>query len=151
MLKTALQAAMQHRGLSSHSAAAEIGVSHTTVLRALRGDAVDVDTLVKIADWLHVRPSELLNSLSSRATLSEDLSVLLSHSSELEQVLGDLVQSIEDGKMNKAVLDEVVAFAQYKFSTAGGVTSHASATVSSSTQDRHGQASVARSRRSRRS
>src|SRR5215212_9747532 len=42
MLKIALQKVMQDKGLSSHKAAEAIGVSHTTILRALRGETVDV-------------------------------------------------------------------------------------------------------------
>lgn len=38
--------------LSSRQAAEAAGVSHTTILRALRGKSIDLDTLIKISEWL---------------------------------------------------------------------------------------------------
>ena len=68
MLEIMLQRAMRNRGPSSHKVASEIGVSHTTILRALRGDTIYVNTIIKIANLLKVRPSELLNSMSTFRT-----------------------------------------------------------------------------------
>ena len=115
MLQTILQKAMNDRGLSSHTAAEEIGTSHTTILRALRGERVDVDTVVKIANWLHVRPSELLNSMSDAPnTLSDQIAVLLSHSPELEKELREAAERVKGGQLDPAVLRDIVSYALYK-------------------------------------
>ena len=109
---------MNDRGLSSHAAADEIGTSHTTILRALRGDRVDVDTLVKIANWLHVRPSELLNSMSDAPnTLADQIAVLLSHSPELESELRDAAERVKGGELDPAVLRDIVSYALYKLNS----------------------------------
>ena len=50
MLSIVLKNAMDQQRLSSHKAAEAIGVSHTTILRALRGEAVDVETIIKIVE-----------------------------------------------------------------------------------------------------
>lgn len=119
MLQIVLQKAMQEKGLSSHKAAELIGTSHTTILRALRGETVDVDTIIKIANWLKIRPSELLNSMSDEATLPEQLSVLLSHSRELEDELKDAVERVQAGALDPAVLRDIVSYALYKLKPSG--------------------------------
>ena len=117
MLQIILEKAMQEQGLSSHKAAERIGVSHTTILRALRGEAVDVDTIIKIANFLNVRPSELLNSMSETASLPDQLAVLLSHSRELEEELRDAVERINAGQLDVSVLRDIVSYAQFRLQT----------------------------------
>lgn len=113
MLQTLLQNQMNARNLSSHRAAEEIGCSHTTILRALKGERIDVDTLIKIANWLHVRPSELLNSMGD-TSLADDVAVLLSHSPELEAELKDAAERVRAGVLDQAVLRDIVSYALYK-------------------------------------
>ena len=113
MLQTLLQNQMTARNLSSHGAAEEIGCSHTTILRAMRGERIDIDTLIKIANWLHVRPSELLNSMGD-TSLADDIAVLLSHSPELEAELKDAAERVRAGVLDKAVLTDIVSYALYK-------------------------------------
>jgi transcriptional regulator with XRE-family HTH domain len=115
MLQTLLQNQMRARNLSSHGVAEEIGCSHTTVLRALKGERIDIDTLIKIANWLHVRPSELLNSMDETDTsLSDAIAVLLSHSPELEAELKDAAERVRAGVLDPAVLNDIVSYALYK-------------------------------------
>lgn len=121
MLSTLLQQEMKARGLSSHSAAAEIGTSHTTILRALKGERIDVDTLIKIANWLHVPPSELLNSMVDGAELSTatELAALLSRSPALEAELKDAMERVKAGQLDPSVIRDIISFAAYKISTSG--------------------------------
>src|SRR5687768_10090744 len=65
MLQILLENAMREKRLSAREAAEEIKVSHTTILRALKGEAVDVETIIKFANFLNIRPSELLNSMAT--------------------------------------------------------------------------------------
>ena len=120
MLTIVLQRAMRDQGLSSHKVAQEIGVSHTTILRALHGEAIDVNTIIKIANFLKVRPSELLNSMSTNATLPDQLAVLLSHSRELESELKDAVKRVQAGELDPAVVSDIVSYALYKLNRAEG-------------------------------
>ena len=121
MLQIILQKEMQDRGMSSHSAAEAIGVSHTTILRALRGQAVDVDTIIKFADFLNMKPSELLNSMGANSALPEQIAVLLSHSRELENELKDAVKRVQAGALDVSVLRDIVAYALYKLNSSKGV------------------------------
>lgn len=116
MLQTILQQKMASANMSSHTAAEKIGVSHTTILRALRGEKVDVDTVIKIANWLGVRPSELLNSMAD-TSLADQVAVLLSHSQELEAELKDAVARVKAGQLEPAVLRDIVSYALYKLNS----------------------------------
>ena len=119
MLDIMLKQAMREQGLSSHKAAAAIGVSHATVLRALKGEAVDVETLIKIANFLHVRPSELLNSINTDATLPDQLAALLSHSPELETTLKDAMERVRAGELKPATIADILSYALYKLNQPG--------------------------------
>lgn len=135
MLQTILQKAMNDRGLSSHTAAEEIGTSHTTILRALRGDRVDVDTIVKIADWLKIRPSELLNSMGD-TSFADQIAILLSHSRELEDELKDAVERVQAGALEPAVIRDIVSYALYKLNSSGETSSAATTSKPRSTKAR---------------
>lgn len=118
MLQTVLRNKLQSEGLSSHTAAERIGVSHTTILRALHGDKIDLETLVKVADFLGVRPSELVDSLpNDPESLSNQIAILLSQSPELEALLREAVRRVQDGGISPDAIREVVSFATYKFMT----------------------------------
>jgi transcriptional regulator with XRE-family HTH domain len=119
MLQIVLRKAMQERQLSSHQVAEAIGVSHTTILRALKAEPVDINTIIKIADFLNIRPSELLNSMATDATLPDQLAALLSHSRELEDELRDAVERTRAGELDPAVIRDIVSYALYKLNQAG--------------------------------
>ena len=119
MLDILLQRAMRDKGLSSHKAAEAIGTSHTTILRALKGEAVDVETIIKIANFLNVRPSELLNSMATDATLPDQLATLLSHSRELEEQLRDAMERVRAGELKPETVADIVSYAVYKLNQAG--------------------------------
>jgi transcriptional regulator with XRE-family HTH domain len=121
MLSTLLQQEMKARGLSSHGVAAEIGTSHTTVLRALKGERIDVDTLIKLANWLHVPPSELLNSMVDGAEFSTatQLSAILARSPELEAELKDALERVKADQLDPSVIRDIISFAAYKITTSG--------------------------------
>jgi transcriptional regulator with XRE-family HTH domain len=114
MLDILLQQAMRDKGLSSRKMAEAIGSSHTTILRALRGEAVDVETIIKIANYLGVRPSELLDSMATDTTLPDQLAVLLAHSEELEQQLADAMERVQAGELKPEVVRDIVSYALYK-------------------------------------
>jgi transcriptional regulator with XRE-family HTH domain len=119
MLDIILRNAMQERGLSSRKVAEAIGGSHTTILRALRGEAIDLETIVKIANFLNIRPSELLNSMPTDATLPDQLAALLSHSPELEETLRDAVERVKAGELKPGTIADIVSYARYRINQPG--------------------------------
>ena len=119
MLEIFLKKAMQDRGLSSRSLADALGMSHSTILRALKGESIDLDTVLKLANYFNVRPSDLLNSMSADATFPDQLAALLSHSPELEQELADAVERVRAGNLDPNVIKEIVSYARYRLNQAG--------------------------------
>ncbi len=120
MLNKILSATMKQNGLSSHDVAEAVGVSHTTILRALRGDVVDLKTIILLANWLGVRPAELLNSLGDKNTLGDQVATLLAVYPEIREVLQSAVGAVSEGRADPAVVADIVQYAMYKLSSISG-------------------------------
>ena len=58
-----------------------------------------MSTIVEYANFLNVRPSELLNSIATDATLSDQIAALLSNSRELEDELRGAVDTSKAGTL----------------------------------------------------
>lgn len=99
--------------LSDRAAAREIGVSPTTIGRLLRGEAVDVDTLVKVCRWLGVTPASVLNSYEP-SNLADSVAVVIEANPQLAATFVELVEKIRVGELSPALLRDVVAYAAYK-------------------------------------
>ena len=121
MLKQILGKELKERNLSSRGAADEIGVAHTTILRALRGDVVDLETVLRISDWLHVRPSTLLNSMNSTASVSDQIAAIVERNPRLNQVFEDATIAVKAGNADPAIIEDIVAYALYKLNLQGEV------------------------------
>ena len=124
MLQTLLKDEARKRGWSSRKMAEEIGVSHTTIIRAMRGDLVDLDTLIAIADWAGVRPSDLLNSFSKRkgADLSAVIAVLIERIPALKEPLQAAAEAVQAGTVDPSIVEDIVTYATYKLEKSGAVT-----------------------------
>jgi len=121
MLQTLLKDAARKNDWSSRDMAEAIGVSHTTILRALRGEIVDLETIIKIADWLEVRPADLLNSFGRKGQdTAANIAVLLERVPELAKPLAQAAQAIRNGEADPGLIEDIVAYATYKLSVAGG-------------------------------
>lgn len=117
MLKTKLNQIMKEQNLSSRQIASVIGVSHTTIIRALRGDIVDLATVLKISEWMGVKPSTLLNSMTTTKTdlgLEEKIAILLENSPLLKKELIKAIKAIETDKINPAIMEDVASYAAYR-------------------------------------
>ena len=119
MLKQILEKELKERGLSSRSAADVIGVSHTTILRALRGDVVDLETVLSISDWLGMRPATLLNSMNSNATLSDQIAAIVERNPRLNQVFSEATLAVKSGEADPSIIDDIVSYALFKLNLIG--------------------------------
>jgi transcriptional regulator with XRE-family HTH domain len=115
MLAKLLKEKCQKLDLSSRQAATEVGVSHATILRALRGDIVDLETLIKLSGWLNVKPATLLNTFSkSPDPLVDQVAVLLERHPKVREMFSKLMKAIEDEKTDPDVVDDIIVFAAYR-------------------------------------
>ena len=118
MLNDVLKREMQVRGLSTRQAALEIGVSHSTIFRVIRGDAFDVPTLVAIAKWLKVRPSTLLDNIGKSDTIDQ-VALLIESSPEILNVLAQATQAVDRKEASPEIIQDIIAYALYKLSLRG--------------------------------
>lgn len=114
MLQQLLKGAMEDQHLSTRELGDKLGISHTTVLRALHGDAVDLQTLIKIADWLNIRPSALLDTLGDNFTLDDKIEMLVQRYPALKDVLEKAVEAVENGLADPALIRDIVSYAEYR-------------------------------------
>jgi len=106
---------MKNKRLSTHQAAKEIGTSHTTILRALRGEVVDFATILKFGNWMGVKPATLINSLANtKPALSDQIAVMLGKHPRLENEFALAVKKILNGEVDASVIEDIAAYAAYK-------------------------------------
>jgi transcriptional regulator with XRE-family HTH domain len=110
MLKDTLDAALVRKRLSVRSAAKEIGVSHTTVNRILAGGPFDLETAIKIAAWMGVKLSALLDA----ETGNDD--EIVEFVPGLKGALMEARLLIQSGDAPTTILDDITAFTRFKVS-----------------------------------
>jgi hypothetical protein len=71
---------MKEKGLSPRQVADEPGASETTIVHAGRGNILDGRTIIhQRSEWIGVKPSALLNSLTTtKMRLPDKITILLS-------------------------------------------------------------------------
>ncbi len=99
--------------LSDRAAAREIGVSPTTIGRLLKGEDIDVETLIKVCRWLKVAPASMLNSYEPDH-LADSIAAIIEVNPRLTGVLAELTDKIRAGELSPALLRDVIAYAAYK-------------------------------------
>ena len=119
-LKVVLDKAIKDRGVSQREAARQIGVSPMTIARALEGMSVDVDTLIAICKWLGVTPSSVLDAeVGGQDGLAATMAAVLEANPELAAVFGEAIQRVESGKLDAAILEDVLHYAAFRLGTSG--------------------------------
>lgn len=113
-LASLLRERMDIENLSVRAAAEKIGVSHSTVARAVNGETVEVDTLVKITDFLGIPVESVLDIKDSPDELLEQIVMILSIEPELSRVFGKIARKISNKEMDPKVLSEIAAFSAYR-------------------------------------
>ncbi|MGD2158049.1 MAG: hypothetical protein PVG32_14330 [Anaerolineales bacterium] len=106
-----LRDALDQRKLSVRAAAREIGISHTTLLRALDGENMDIPTIEKIAAWMGIRTSLLLDLEDD--DLVRSVAAFIRQDPEIAEVFQRAVNRLESGKMSPSVLRELVRYASF--------------------------------------
>jgi transcriptional regulator with XRE-family HTH domain len=97
-----------------------IGTSHTTILRALRGELIDLDTIIKIADFLDVRASTLLDGFGKKDTLVVRVATVVEHVPGLAKILEEASAAVDAGAADDGLIEDIVSYAAYKLNASGG-------------------------------
>ncbi len=116
MLPTLLEDALRKRNLSERQAAKEIGITHSTLSRIIREkNTPDVDTLVRISQWLGVSPAVILGS--ENATTDETLTRIvqvLRTEPRLIQVFADALSRMAEGNLSMQTFRDIAAYAAFR-------------------------------------
>lgn len=113
-LSELLSESLDKAGMSVRVAAKQIGVSHATVARAANGETVEVDTLVKIADFLGVPVNSLLDNPETPDEVYEQISIVFTIEPALKLVLTDIAKRIRDEQIDHSILSDVASYASFQ-------------------------------------
>jgi transcriptional regulator with XRE-family HTH domain len=119
MLKEILEKEQRLKGVSIRDLAKQANVSHTTIYRALRGETIDLDTVLDLAKWLGVRPSTLVNSLDrSDDSVPAKVALVIEHNPELKVAFEQAVKNVELDSVDPVIIEDIAAYAAYKIGLA---------------------------------
>jgi len=119
VLPKLLEEKQRKGGLSNRAVAREVGVSHSTISRALQGEAMDMPTLEKFSAFLEVPVSTLVDLNTEGASgLAAKIEALVNQEPELAKVFEEAVDLILEGKMSSSVFRDLVAYASFRMQQA---------------------------------
>lgn len=117
MLGKLMEAKMADEKLSYRDVGSILGMSHTTAIRASQGMAVDLETLIRICDWLEVEPATMLNSLGkSENTLANQIAVILEREPRLADAFQGAIKAILIGDVKTHIIEDIAAYISYRVS-----------------------------------
>jgi len=106
-------------GLSNRAASRQIGVSHSTVSRALKGDQMDMATMEKFAVFLGIPVSSLMDmEASDHHGLAAKIDALVLQEPELAKVFEQAIDLILDDQMDPSIFQDLVAYASFRMAQA---------------------------------
>jgi transcriptional regulator with XRE-family HTH domain len=90
------------------------GVNHSTVTRILNRGTVEVDTLIRISDFLQIPVSELLDFEEGPRELLGKIRKLVSFEPELGEVLKEIEDGIVKNEIDREILTKIAVFAAFR-------------------------------------
>ena len=113
-LQELLKVKMKEEGLSLRKAGDQAKVAHTTIDRVLKGEHIDLKTVMKISAWLGIPASEVIVLKESTENLQSDINSLNALHPELGEVLSKLTKEIIEGNVSPTILAEITGFTAYR-------------------------------------
>lgn len=115
MLPKLLEEKQKKAHLSNRATARVVGVSHSTIGRALAGEQLDMATLEKFSEFLGVPVSTLADLGVEGATgLSAKIEALVSQEPELAAVFEEAIDLILGGRMEASVFSDLISYASFR-------------------------------------
>ncbi len=121
-IATLLETEMRDRRLSMREAAEEMGVTHTTIGRILRGRPVNVTTLNRVAQFLKVDPGNLLEAHEEDEQLAKDILTIVNREPALAGVLHDAAERARRGQIPQETFREIVRYTTWRLSDSAEAT-----------------------------
>jgi len=121
MINAIIRNEIHQRGLSVRKAAREIGVSHTTMFRIIKGSPIDLPTATKLSNWLNVPVSSLVDA--STGNNSSEIEKIIFFLSLYPDLIQKLIQTIDQIQTNPNVtqaIADVLAYLVFRLSLLTG-------------------------------
>ena len=127
LMATLVKEKMTKDRLSFRKAGDQVGVSHTTIQRVADGEQMDLPTTQKIADWLRIPLSTLLD-LDSKTDdqLAKQIAAVLYREPQLATVFGEAMKRVLTGEMQPDTFRALAQYAAFQITTQGDVNEQAS-------------------------
>lgn len=115
MLPTILNSEIKKKNLSVRSAAKKMGVAHTTLIRAMNGDHLDLPTIVKISKWLGIDPSDVVDTSGAENSEGTEMVIgFLSLNPSLKNALIEATRKVQSGEVDPHVIEDVLAYLAFR-------------------------------------
>jgi len=116
MLGYLLNSEISKRNVSLRVAAQEIGTSHTTISRIIKGDnKLDLNTISKVCEWLKIEPSIVLNEEVS-SNLGNRIALLVQNEPKLKDLFERLLTDIDGNEISVSDAQDILEYAAYRLS-----------------------------------
>ena len=110
-----IQDRMQKNRYSIREVSRQVGVAHTTIIRVLGKETVDVDTLIKLCDWLGVSPAIALDGMiETDRTLADQIATVLEAYPGLKEVFTEAMERLNRGEISPDTMADLIAYANYR-------------------------------------
>jgi transcriptional regulator with XRE-family HTH domain len=114
-LSTLLKDTLTQRDVSIRQAARDMDVSHSTLVRVMETGDCSLDTAQRIAKWLGVPVSQLLDIESDPSPLAAQMALLIEQEPELAKVFSVAMDRVLQGDMSPEGFRELAAYAAFRF------------------------------------
>jgi DNA-binding Xre family transcriptional regulator len=112
MFNLILRTAMEEKHVSAREVARQTGVAHTTIIRILQHENVDLDTIKKVCGWLKIDPMYVVN-LDSGQEEKEWLwkvGMMVESNTELHIAMKRVFKNIDHQEINPRIINEICEF-----------------------------------------
>ena len=107
-------------GISKREAGRQTGTSYTTVDRILRGEPIDIETLIKMCAWLRVSPSNVLDAyLPGDRALPERVAALVERKPELKEIFDEVMDQFLNHDIDETTFNDIILYANYRLEAYG--------------------------------
>lgn len=119
-LRLLVERKLEKEHLSVRAASQAWDVSHTTIHRILKNDALDLETLLKMCKVLNVTPATALNTQAEDETTSvvSIISVLVEQDPRLATLFTELARDLDAGTVSPDDVLDIVSYAGYRLRNA---------------------------------
>jgi len=105
---------MRRRGLSMREVGNLTGVTHTTINRILNGHRVNLTTLERVSQFLHVQAADFIPGSTGEDNLIRALAAIVRKDPALEGILLRAADKVSDGEIAPEVLRDIVRYATWR-------------------------------------